>query len=42
MKVGLVGFLKLLVKEVVLCGIIVNVVVLGFIVIDMIDELNEV
>lgn len=40
-KVGLIGFSKLLVCEVVLCGIIVNVVVLGFIEMDMICVLSD-
>lgn len=40
-KVGLIGFSKLLVCEVALCGIIVNVVVLGFIEMDMICVLSD-
>lgn len=40
-KVGIIVFFKLLVKEIGLCGIIVNVVVLGFIDIDMIKVLLE-
>lgn len=40
-KVGVIGFIKLMVCEVVLCGVIVNIVVLGFIEIDMIKVLND-
>lgn len=36
-KVGLIGVMKLLLLEFVLCGIIVNVVVLGIIVLLMVE-----
>lgn len=41
-KVGLEGFICLLVREIGLCNIIVNVVVLGFIDIDMMKEFFDV
>lgn len=37
----MIGLIKIIVKELVSCNIIVNVVVFGFIVIDMMDKLNE-
>lgn len=40
-KVGMIGFFKLFVQEVVVCGVIVNCVVLGFIVLLMIDVFND-
>lgn len=38
---GVIGLIKIIVWEFVFCGINVNVVVFGFIIIDMIDKLDE-
>lgn len=38
---GVIGLIKIFVKELVSWNIIVNVIVLGFIVIDMMDVLDE-
>lgn len=37
-KVGVIGLIKFFVKEFVSCNIMVNVIVSGFILIDMIDK----
>lgn len=41
LKVGIIGFFKFIVKELGLCNVCCNVIVFGFIVMDMIDEFDE-